>query len=340
MRTLARQYGECACGDMEPRPLLRGVMPCKALGQSPCLGGRTPLRPTVGALRMQVVYHQHDLVGGRIAGVGQVPPQVGPVSGAPPLPHLAPPAPSSRVHPHEEIGRPLAGRLRLLFASRAAGRGQRLAPRGRQLRGLLVHADHGTVRGLGPGIPIPHLFPLGHNPCPRFGDAPGFEMPRRHRVFLSAVPTALCARLSPGSNPTRSPARTRHVHRACPAGGSEQASTTSGASTSPLILGSRPGPGFSPSAAPNPCCPSRPPVAETLLTLVPHAATIAPCVRGFGPFTSAIQSLCARLRGLDCSRRGPCVPKLCAPRLSASLLVACSSSLFYSTRQLFRILLY
>ena len=52
IRALARQHGEFAFGDIEPRPMLGRVMPFKALGQSARCSRRKPFIQTVRAMRI------------------------------------------------------------------------------------------------------------------------------------------------------------------------------------------------------------------------------------------------------------------------------------------------
>ncbi len=163
-----------------------------------------------------------------------------------------------------------------------------------QFLALLVQTDHRAQRVIGPGIDIQHVLHLGNKASTGFGNAPALYAPRLDFVFFSAWWTATCEMSSTTSSRINSSRSIRIVQRALPVGGSEQASKSRFASTSPVILGTCPGLGLSRSAD-FPSRTKRRQVRDTVTGQTPTASAICACVFQSGWFRSASSRMRARV---------------------------------------------
>ena len=143
-----------------------------------------------------------------------------------------------RREQHEQIG----GAITLVFvivAGRAPWRhGQGGTGFGGELLGGLVETNQRPIGIMGTGVEGQNIFHRGDEGRVRFGrNDPVFAQMRFEMVFLSARPTVLKWACSTIFNSTTLSASRRMLQRACPGGGSEQASAVSRAWASPSKIG-------------------------------------------------------------------------------------------------------
>src|ERR1051326_263695 len=217
-----------------------------------------------------------------------------------PLGHRNTPASGQRFDPEEQVGFAqalvlivLLGRLSGLHRERALGRGT-------QFLAALVEANDRTLRVIRPLVDIENVFHLGDIAGRGGADAPGLYLPGLERVFFIRSQTVVWSIVSTNpSSRTRDVSR-RTVQRAWPSGGSLQAMTAIWASMSPVILGVRPGRGFSTSAAASPSERKRRRTLPTVVTLHKRASATCWSVRNC-PW---LRSVSSRIRARVCTRAG------------------------------------
>src|SRR5581483_6889613 len=185
-------------------------------------------------VRIQVVEHQRNAGHALVHVVGQELEEGGEVGRRPPRGHVQRPPPQQRLTGHEQVRRPVPLVLVIHPCRLTRSRRDGVAGLINQLRRGLVHAHDGPVRVVWPLVDVQHLL----HPADELGvlarrDDPLLDLPRLQVVFFIARPTVSAEIVSTTRSATSRSARSCSVHRARPAGGSEQASATSRASARP-----------------------------------------------------------------------------------------------------------
>ena len=224
-------------GHVQPTPVLWCEVPLDPVGQPPGLPGRERLVQRPGPMRVQVVGHQHHLLGVRVRLVQQALQEVREVDGRPPVGHFDHPPAGERLERHEQVRGPVTGVLRVLLGGTARPDRQRRPDIPDQLFAGLVHAHHRPPRVGRPVVHRNHVLHRGdERPGRRRRDDPLPLEPRLDLVFWSVRQTVAGSIDGTTSSSTSRSASSRMVHRARPTGGSDQAMATSAASCAPSSL--------------------------------------------------------------------------------------------------------
>src|SRR5215207_8069028 len=237
IQALLGQHGKLDLGHVQPAPVLGGVVQLQLVGQPPGLRGRERRIQRRRRVGVEVVLHQHDLLGGRVVDVDQVFDAVRPVdAGAPCADGYVPPAAQRLAH-QEHVAHALPLIL-VVFPGRLAGRDRsRRRHLCQQLPAGLVQADLRAARVIGSGVDPKHVLHAPDELGILLGwDAPALGQPRLEAVCFKTWRTVSCERSSTTSKATSRSANSRSVQRLRPSGGALQVSATRRASCSPSSL--------------------------------------------------------------------------------------------------------
>ena len=239
VQALAGQGGEFDLGDVEPGAVLGGVVDLQALGEGVGLGRFECLVERADGVGVEVVHHQHDLL-----GVGVV---HGRAAGRPrgPSPHgfaaagRSPGAGRPGARPTRRSSRFRAGRTRSPRGGR--GRGRRGSGRGRGPGAGRASrpCTPPARRVVGAGVDVQDVLHPGDELAVGLGrDGPALLQMRAKCRFFNTRPMVEWSRSGMSSTSATCFSSSRSDQRACPAGGVEQANAINRASTSPVTIGS------------------------------------------------------------------------------------------------------
>src|SRR5712691_10448833 len=234
VQALPGEHGKLDLGHVQPAAMLGGVVQLQPIGQPLGLGWLERLIQRRGGVGVEVVLHQHDLLGAGVVDLEQVLDAVCPVdAGAPVADHDVAPA-AQRLADHKQVADPAALVLIVLPGWPAWFRRAGRADLGHQLAAGLIQADLRAARIIGPGVNLQHVL----HPPAELGilagrDAPALGQPGLEAVCFKAWRTVSYDTDSTTSSATSRSASSRSVHRLRPSGGALHASVTRRASCSP-----------------------------------------------------------------------------------------------------------
>src|SRR5215211_397514 len=238
-----------------------------------------------------------------------------PVHGGPMLCHMHMPRAIERLREHEDVRRPIAFILVVHLLRLPWDSGERLPGLFDELDGLLVHTDQGHLGIVGQMIEVQNLLHMRHKLATLLRwDDPAFAQMWLQRVFLSVRLTVSWEADATISSSTALSANSRNVHRAWPAGGSEQRKAMRCASASPSNSGCWEGRScfLRVRAASSPCSTKRSRMPATVRVCTENAAAIASSLQA-APSASALRIMLAclilyaadlplRIKASSCSR--------------------------------------
>src|SRR5215813_794371 len=228
--------------------MLGGVMEVELPGHPPCLGRLERFVQRGDLMGIEIVQHNPNHDGFRVAFVHQPLHRVGEVELCPLLRHLHMPPAGLRFHEEKEIARavPL---IFIIIARRSPRLGwQWLAGLFNELLGRLIKVDLGPSRIIGFRVDLQDIFHRGDELGPDLWDAPLFLQPRLEDRFFKTRRTL--SQEYDAAKPratTRSASRCK-VQRWRPSGAALQASASNRAAAFASSLGGVPGRGRSSSA--------------------------------------------------------------------------------------------
>src|SRR4051794_41363076 len=186
---------------------------------------------------IEVIHHQDDRLGIRIAMIDQVLDLVCPVALGPMVSHVNPAVPGEWRTEEEAVDDAPALILVVLARNVPLRQRQRRPDVAEQLLGDLVHADQGAARIIRAGVDVQDVFHAPHELTILMRwNAPLPPQMRLELVFFRIRRTVWYETSSTTSSSTSLSASSRRLQRACPAGGVLHASATNRASCSPSSL--------------------------------------------------------------------------------------------------------
>src|SRR5580765_1284781 len=301
VEALPGQHRQFRLGHVQPTAMFGGVVDLQLVDQSPGFGRREPLVQRRHLVRVQVVHHQHDLLGRRVLDVDQVADHLGEIDlGTAIRDRNSPPAPEW-LERHEQVDRAVPLVLVIPPGGTAGLRRHRRPRLPDQLLRLLVQADDRPVRVVRPVVDVEDVLHRTDEVRVLLrGQNPLLPQPRLDRIVFSVVRTVSSPIASTTFNSTNLSAKSDIVHRPRPAGGVEHASFTNWASWTPSSFRYwRFGDGFRDNTASNPFSTNPCRVRSTVRTPTSKASAI--CASGHaGPCSpsSAFSRIIARFRNV------------------------------------------
>src|SRR6266536_3227697 len=307
IQALLRQHAQPDLGHVQPAAMLGRVVQLEPVGQPLGLSRLERLVQRRRGVGVEVVLHQHDLLGIGVVDVDQVLDAMRPVdAGAPRADrHVAPAA--QRLAHQEQVAHAAALVLVILPGRLPWRDGQGRGDLCEELAAGLVQAHLGPLGVVGLGVDRQHIL---HAPdelgVVLWGDAPALGQPRLEAVYLKAWRTVSYEIASTTSKATRRSPSSRNVHRLRPSGGALHASATRRASCSPSSLRR-----YWRSGALRDTAASSPPVAyswRTRATVVWWTSSAAATARSVQPGPASPWLALSRIRAWVRARAGatPC----------------------------------
>jgi hypothetical protein len=149
------------------------------------LGGRESFVERAGGVRVEVIHHQHDLLGVRVVHVDQLFDAARPIQAGPPLGDRDGSPAAQGLAAEEEVGRPAALVLVIHPLPVAGACRARRSRVGQELLADLVHADLWALGVVGSGVDLQHVLHAPDELAAGLGwDAPPLGQPGLQRVLL------------------------------------------------------------------------------------------------------------------------------------------------------------
>src|SRR5215471_16500080 len=248
-------------------------------------------------MRIEVITHQAHPLSVWVVNLQQGADLMGPVHGGPVRCHMHTPRALERLREHEDVCRPIPFILIVDLRRLAGSSGERLAGLFDELDRLLVHTDEGQRGIVRQMIEVQNLLHMRHKRATLLrGDHPAFAQMRLQRIFFSMRLAVSWDADATMSSSTTLSANSRNVHRAWPAGGSEQRKAIRWASAAPSKSGCWEGRTcvLRVRAASRPCSTKRVRMPATVRVCTENAAAIAASHQA-APSASALRRIWACL---------------------------------------------
>src|SRR5215217_3710629 len=235
IQTLASEHRELDLGHVKPRAVLGRVVDLKLRSDAPGFGRDERFIQGGGSMRVEVVHHQHDLLGLRVVQIDQLLYAMRPVELGPPLGDTDVAPAGQGLANDEEVGRPLTLVLVVVTGGVPRAEGEGFPHLSHELLALLVQANLRETLVVGAGVDFQDVL---HAPDEGgillWRDGPLPLEPGLYGTFLRVRRTnsremGSCAL----SSLTKRSARSRTLQRFLPLGGSEQDSAIRCASWEP-----------------------------------------------------------------------------------------------------------
>src|SRR6187200_877074 len=253
------------------------VVEFQLLANASCFSGREGVIEGSRSMRIELIQHYPNHLGGRIILVDQPLHLVREVVFGSPLgDHQMTPARLRLTH-HKEVGRPVA-LVFIINAGRLSGLRRQGPPGlGNQLDTLLIKVDLRTASLIGLSIEIQDILHTRDKLGPYVRNTPLLILPRFERGFFNNRRTLSCENSLHRPNSTARSANNRKVQRLRPPGAVLHATAITCATPLAVSLGRAPGRGRS-LKAPSPSSTNRWRVRSMVATLVPTASAISSSV--------------------------------------------------------------
>lgn len=184
VQTLPDEHVQLNLSHVQPTAVLGGIHKLKPVPQRLGHGGRKRLVEGTGAMGIEIIHHEGNLVGAGVLPRNGVQ-KGGPLRSRFSLRDLDEAGARQRFDGHEHIAHP-AALVFVVIARRRPSPCRQRGPGGpNQLPGRFVHAHHGIAGIVGALVHIEHVLHLGHKGAVlRGGNDPLGVFPRLHFVFL------------------------------------------------------------------------------------------------------------------------------------------------------------